>query len=99
MAKELEIPVVVLAQLNRGAETGEGPKISHLRESGAIEADADIIGLLDRDRHTEGAISPATIVIAKNRNGPVDTINLEFHEGHTRFESCTRNWADLSGDF
>jgi replicative DNA helicase len=79
LAKELEIPVVVLCQLNRQAEQGGRPKLSQLRESGAIEQDADVVLLLHRARETEQADDDADIdvsagieaelIVAKNRNG------------------------------
>jgi len=95
MAKELNIPVVVLAQLNRQAEQGEKPKLSHLRESGAIEQDADVVAILHRDRgvqyeqredDTNGI--PAELIIAKNRNGATGTVDLLFLPRYTRFENA-----------
>ncbi len=95
MAKELNIPVVVLAQLNRQAEQGEKPKLSHLRESGAIEQDADVVAILHRDRgvqyeqkedDTNGI--PAELIIAKNRNGATGTVDMIFLPRYTRFENA-----------
>lgn len=98
LAKELNIPIVVLAQLNRNPEarTGGGkgrPRISDLRESGTIEQDADLVGLLWREEYyadddeekkeTEGR---ATLSIAKQRNGPVGEVPLTFLKSITRFE-------------
>ncbi len=97
LAKELRVPIVVLAQLNRGPESRAGknkgtPMMSDLRESGAIEQDADMIGLLYRsayyaedeeERATLG--SEATLVLAKNRNGPTGTIHLSFHAELMKF--------------
>ena len=100
LAKELDIAVVVLAQLNRNPEsrTGEAkgrPRLSDLRESGSIEQDADLVGLLvreeyyadsdDEKRDTEGK---ATLIIAKQRNGPTGDVPLTFLKEFTRFETA-----------
>ena len=94
MAKELNIPVVVLAQLNRQAEQGEKPKLSQLRESGAIEQDADVVALLHREREKQheqkeddnaGLLSE--LIIAKNRNGATGTAELLFFPKYMRFEN------------
>lgn len=98
LAKELRIPVLVLAQLNRNPETRAGskgkPRLSDLRESGSIEQDADVVGLLwredyyaddeDSKKESEGR---AELVIAKQRNGPIGDIPLTFLKEFTRFES------------
>lgn len=105
IAKELNIPVVVLAQLNRNAETRKGeqrgrPQLSDLRESGAIEQDADVVGLLYREEYyAEGdeakaeVEGKATLIIAKNRNGPVGDIPLTFLKEYARYESRARDFA------
>lgn len=97
MAKELSVPVVVLAQLNRQAEQGEKPKLSHLRESGAIEQDADVVAILHREREKQlsqkeddGAGLDAELIIAKNRNGSTGTQELLFFPRFTRFENKSR---------
>jgi replicative DNA helicase len=99
LAKELNIPVVVLAQLNRNPEqrTGDSkgrPRLSDLRESGSIEQDADLVGLLvreeyyaDTDEEKKEAEGKATLIIAKQRNGPVGDVPLTFLKEFTRFES------------
>ncbi|MFA6816686.1 MAG: replicative DNA helicase [Lentisphaeria bacterium] len=94
LAKELSIPVVVLAQLNRQAEQGEKPKLSNLRESGAIEQDADVVALLHREREKQyeqgaDATKPldAELIIAKNRNGSTGLQRLNFFPMYTRFEN------------
>jgi replicative DNA helicase len=94
LAKELRIPIIVLAQLNRQAEqTGQRPKLSHLRESGAIEQDADIVALLHRERETESGQersyegTEAELIIAKHRNGPTGIVRLSFFPHWTKFES------------
>lgn len=98
LAKELNIPVVVLAQLNRNPEsrTGESkgrPRLSDLRESGSIEQDADCVGLLvreeyyaDSDEAKQESVGKATLIIAKQRNGPVGDVPLTFRKEFTRFE-------------
>jgi len=92
MAKELNIPVVVLAQLNRAAEQNERPKLSNLRESGAIEQDADIVAILHRDKEKQTDTKrdtdkplPAELIIAKNRNGAIGTKELAFFDKYTLF--------------
>jgi replicative DNA helicase len=94
LARELNIPVICLSQLNRGAEGREGhrPRLSDLRESGSIEQDADVVLLLHREDYyrqkNEEEFTPtniADVIIAKQRNGPTDTINLHFDGPRTRF--------------
>ncbi len=93
MAKELNVPVVVLAQLNRMAEQGEKPKLSHLRESGAIEQDADVVALLHREREKQQNMTDdnvglnSELIIAKNRNGGTGTTEMLFFPKYTRFEN------------
>lgn len=94
LAMELNIPIVVLAQLNRQAEQGEKPKLSHLRESGAIEQDADVVTLLHRERSKQFDADAdlqmgleSELIIAKNRNGATGTQHLLFYPQYTRFES------------
>ncbi len=96
LARELNIPIVVLAQLNRQAELGGKPKLAHLRESGAIEQDADIVMMLHRDRDVDNTAvdaqgaQPAEVIVAKNRNGQTGTANLLFIPSYTRFENPSR---------
>jgi replicative DNA helicase len=96
LAKELNIPIIVLAQLNRKSEDrGDGkPRISDLRESGSIEQDADVVGLLYRsayyakdeeDRNEKAGESE--LIIAKQRNGPTGEVPLTFLSEFTRFET------------
>ncbi|GMU25085.1 MAG: replicative DNA helicase [Phycisphaerae bacterium] len=95
LARELNIPVVVLAQLNRNPEgrTDNKPRMSDLRESGSIEQDADVILLLHREEYYKGENCPddlrnvAEVIIAKQRNGPVGTIKLHFNQSLTRFDN------------
>jgi replicative DNA helicase len=100
LAKELKIPVIVVAQLNRQPEqrTGGKPRLSDLRESGSIEQDADLVGLLVRpemyeedDEARQEKSGEAELIIAKQRNGPVGEIPLTFLKEFTRFEDRARN--------
>lgn len=102
LAKELEVPVIVLSQLNRELEKDKNrkPRMSDLRESGSIEQDADLIGLLykpssgeDEDAAPTGDDHDAVAVnllIAKQRNGPTGDVNLTFLKSFTRFESAAK---------
>jgi len=98
LARELNIPVMVLSQLNRAPEGREGhrPRMSDLRESGSIEQDADVVMLLHReDYYHRGEDdyeqdNTAELIIAKQRNGPTGTIKLTFREKITRFENAAR---------
>ncbi|MCZ4103198.1 replicative DNA helicase [Streptomyces sp. H39-C1] len=90
MAKELKVPVVVLAQLNRGPEqrSDKIPVVSDLRESGAIEQDADVVILLHREDAYEKESSragEADLIVAKHRNGPTATITTAFQGHYSRF--------------
>lgn len=98
LAKELRLPVIILSQLNRELERDKSrkPRLSDLRESGAIEQDADIVGLLykpaggedEEGDPTEG--EPVNLLIAKQRNGPTGDVQLTFIKAYTRFESAAR---------
>ncbi len=95
VARELEIPVIALSQLNRASEGRDGhrPRMSDLRESGSIEQDADVIMLLHREdyyRMSEPDFVPdniAEVIIAKQRNGPTGTVKLTFDNKCTRFRN------------
>src|SRR5438874_2117089 len=103
LAKELKIPIIVVAQLNRQPEARSGgkPRLSDLRESGSIEQDADLVGLLvrpeiyeeDEEARAEKA-GEAELIIAKQRNGPVGEIQLTFLKEFTRFETRARNVSE-----
>lgn len=97
LAKELEIPIIVLAQLNRQPEQRGGgkPRMSDLRESGSLEQDADVVALLVRpevyedDEDTKSDLAgKAELLIAKQRNGPIGEIPLTFIKEYTRFENA-----------
>lgn len=106
LAKELSIPVVVLAQLNRNPENRTGdskgrPRLSDLRESGTIEQDADFVGLLvreeyyaDSEEEREESQGKADLIIAKQRNGPTGDVPLTFIKEFTRFEDRARETAE-----
>src|SRR5687768_6832590 len=97
LAKELQIPVVALSQLSRASETRSDhrPQLSDLRESGALEQDADVVMFIYREeqyRDADGnqnqeAEGTAEIIIGKQRNGPIGTVKLAFIKEHTRFEN------------
>jgi replicative DNA helicase len=99
LAKELKIPVIVLSQLNRELEKDKNrkPRLSDLRESGSIEQDADLVGLLYKpsadDEETAGEDQdsrPVNLLIAKQRNGPTGDVNLTFLKSITRFETAAK---------
>ncbi|WP_432029920.1 replicative DNA helicase [Streptomyces sp. 1222.5] len=90
LAKELRVPVIALSQLNRGPEMRQDkrPQVSDLRESGAIENDADVIVLLHReDAYEEGSprAGEADLIVGKHRNGPTATITVAFQGHYSRF--------------
>ncbi len=90
LAKELEVPVIALSQLNRGPEqrTDKKPLLSDLRESGSIEQDSDVVILLHREDAYERE-SPrageADLIVAKHRNGPTATVTVAFQGHYSRF--------------
>ncbi|MFQ5746870.1 MAG: replicative DNA helicase [Gemmatimonadota bacterium] len=103
VAKELEVPVIALSQLSRAPEqrTEKRPVLADLRESGAIEQDADLVMFVFReeayrtagnmlDKEGESVEGRAELIIGKQRNGPTGTVNLHFHKAYTLFESLTR---------
>jgi replicative DNA helicase len=92
LAKELDVPVIVLSQLNRSSEKeNRVPKLADLRESGSIEQDADVVLMLarprDADEKFQVAADSAELIVAKQRNGPVGELRLTFLRDITRFEN------------
>jgi replicative DNA helicase len=94
LAREMKVPVLCLAQLNRQTEASGGniPRLSHLRESGAIEQDADVVMFVHREEYYQRGDDrkehegQAQIIIAKQRNGPVGEVELEWLRDFTRFQ-------------
>ena len=109
LAKELNVPIIVLSQLNRELEKDKSrkPRLSDLRESGSIEQDADLVGLLYKPNagdDDDGAVPdeadgvPVNFLIAKQRNGPTGDVHLTFLKPYTRFESAAKfSDEDLPG--
>jgi replicative DNA helicase len=98
LAKELNVPVVALSQLSRAPEArpGKRPQLSDLRESGALEQDADVVVMIFREdmyEATEENQGVAELIIAKQRNGPTGTVRLAFIREYTRFENLERGAA------
>jgi replicative DNA helicase len=95
LARELEVPVIAVSQLNRSVETREGhtPRMSDLRESGSIEQDADVIILLHREDYYDPTKRPGEVDlnIAKQRNGPTGKVKLTFRREILRFENYQHN--------
>ena len=108
LAKELNIPIIALSQLNRGVEGRTGadkrPQLSDLRESGAIEQDADMVLFIHRpeyykitqDENQNSLLGIAEIIIAKHRNGSTDDIRLKFTKEFIKFENIGENTNDFS---
>ncbi len=100
LAKELNIPVIALSQLNRQLEKRDDkrPRLSDLRESGALEQDADLVAFIHRPevfkKKNENLQDQgrAEIIVAKHRNGPIDTVPLAFVKAYTRFENLAYGW-------
>jgi replicative DNA helicase len=100
LAKELHVPVIILSQLSRApdARADHRPQLSDLRESGALEQDADVVMFIYREDRYKGPedqdTGEAEIIIAKQRNGPVGTVKLAFISDYTRFENLERGGGD-----
>ena len=111
LARELKIPVLCLAQLNRQADAGkEGhrPRLSQLRESGAIEQDADVVMFVHREEYycnsrdeamEKGLVGQADLIIAKQRNGPTGDVKLAWFDKYTRFENLSQKPYEEFGGY
>jgi replicative DNA helicase len=102
LARELNVPVIAISQLSRAVEqrSDHRPQLSDLRESGAIEQDADLVILLLREEYynqTEENRGIAEVIVAKQRNGPVGSLNLTFIGEYMRFENLVSRHEDFSG--
>jgi len=101
LAKELDVPVLALSQLSRQAEQGgeKAPLLSHLRESGSLEQDADVVLFLNRPKGEEGEEDAPSgiieVIVAKNRNGPVGTEKLGFQKTYTQFMDLTEQFPPI----
>ena len=105
MAKELEVPVIALSQLSRAVEGRDDkrPQLSDIRESGSIEAEADLVMLLYRDSYYKAKeehrpenesydeVQEAEVIVAKHRNGPVGKVMLGFQPAYARFRNLDRS--------
>jgi replicative DNA helicase len=102
LAKELNVPMLVLSQLSRAPETRQGdhrPQLSDLRESGSIEQDADVVAFIFREeiyhKDREDLRGLAELIVAKQRNGPIGTVNLVFLHAQTKFENRAEDTGEL----
>jgi replicative DNA helicase len=111
LARELKVPLLCLAQLNRQADAGkEGhrPRLSQLRESGAIEQDADVVMFVHREEYycnsreeamEKGLVGQADLIVAKQRNGPTGDIKLAWFDKYTRFENLSQKPYEEFGEY
>ncbi|MBN2217580.1 MAG: replicative DNA helicase [Pirellulales bacterium] len=112
LARELKVPVLCVAQLNRQVEAGTGresrrPRLSHLRESGAIEQDADVVMFVHREEYyhsreeakEKDLVGQGEIMVAKQRNGPTGDVKLTWLHKYTRFENLAQPRHDEFGDY
>ncbi len=103
LARELNVPVIALSQLNRGVENREDrrPRMADLRESGAIEQDADLVLLLHRPEYYDPNDQPgvAELIIAKNRSGATGSVKFAFLKNLTRFENLAHGADPINAAF
>ena len=96
LARELDVPIVALSQVGRQSE-GKAPSLADLRESGALEQDADLVLFLHRERivdrdddpHENSSVVKTELIVAKQRNGPTGTVHVAFIPQFTRFENLS----------
>jgi replicative DNA helicase len=105
LAKDLNVPFLVLSQLSRASETRPGdhkPQLSDLRDSGSIEQDADLVGFIYREevykRDRADLKGLADLIVAKQRNGPIGVVPLRFLGQFTRFENRAEDLADIPAE-
>ncbi|MBO4309628.1 MAG: replicative DNA helicase [Lachnospiraceae bacterium] len=93
IARELSVPIIALSQLSRKVEerADHRPQLSDLRESGAIEQDADVVMFIDREKNETESVNKATIIIAKQRNGPIGDVNLLWLPQYTQFRDMDKS--------
>ena len=93
IARELSVPIIALSQLSRKVEerADHRPQLSDLRESGAIEQDADVVMFIDRERYEMEEANKATVIIAKQRNGPIGDVNLLWLPKYTQFKDMDKS--------
>jgi len=93
IARELSVPIIALSQLSRKVEdrADHKPQLSDLRESGAIEQDADVVMFIDRERYETEEVNKATVIIAKQRNGPIGDVNLLWLPKFTQFKDMDKS--------
>jgi replicative DNA helicase len=99
-AREYDVPILCLCQLNRQVDGDETPRLHHLRESGAIEQDADVVLFLSQHKPTESEPHNAILTVAKNRNGETGPIRLDWDASRTRFsvpQSGFQDFAEYGG--
>ena len=103
LAKELDVPVVAISQLNRGPEqrTDKRPMLADLRESGSLEQDSDVVILIHRDDHYNRESErqgEADLIVAKHRNGPTGVINVSFQGHYSRFAEMPQSFNNASSN-
>ena len=109
LAREMDVPVLYIAQLNRQADASKEtvPRLSHLRESGAIEQDADVVMFVNREDYQQmpgeakehGVEGQAKVIVAKQRNGPTGEIDLLWHSRFTKFVNPAPEHFEQSASF
>ncbi|MEG1500578.1 MAG: DnaB-like helicase C-terminal domain-containing protein, partial [Clostridiales bacterium] len=100
LAKELDVPVLALSQLSRLADrSNEPPSLSHLRESGALEQDADVVVFIHRQKDEEMDDDTVDVIVAKHRNGPVGAVKMLFLPQFTKFVDFAQSFIGDEPNF